>query len=57
MEQRRTQLFLKYALGKREKRSEDELNKELKEKTYNPVEDPFLPRLKRKVGHLTGQVS
>jgi len=54
MEQRRTQQFLKYALGKREKKTEQELSKELREKSYNPVEDPFLPRLKRKVGHLTG---
>lgn len=50
MEQRRTYQFLKYALGKREKKTEAELNKELREKSYNPVEDQFLPRLKRKAG-------
>jgi len=54
MEQRRTQQFLKYALGKREERTETELQKNLREKAYNPVGDPFMPRLARKIGHLTG---
>lgn len=57
IEQRRTQQFLKYALGKRETKTEEELKQVLKEKSYNPADDPFLPRLKRKTGHQTGQVS
>ena len=57
MEQRRTQQFLKYALGKREEKSEDQLKKDLKEKAYTPKSDPFMPRLTRKIGHLTGEQS
>jgi hypothetical protein len=55
MEQRRTQQFLKYALGKREEKTESELQKDLKERAYNPKGDPFMPRLTRKIGHLTGE--
>jgi len=54
MEQRRTQQFLKYALGKREEKSENQLARDLKEKAYNPKADTFMPRLTRKIGHLTG---
>lgn len=57
LEQRRTAEFLKYALAKREKKSESQLQKELKEKSYNPNDDPFLPRLKRKTAHLTGRMT
>ena len=57
MEQRRTQQFLKYALGKREQKTEEQLSKEIKEKSYNPTQDTFMPRLKRKIGHLTGEMS
>jgi len=57
LEQRRTQQFLKFALGKREQKTEEQLKQELKEKNYSPQNDPFLPRLKRKVGHLTGEQS
>ena len=57
LEQRRTAEFLKYALAKREKKSESQLKKELKEKSYNPNDDSFLPRLKRKTAHLTGRMT
>jgi len=57
MEQRRTQQFLKYALGKREEKSEHQLQRDLKEKVYNPGKDTFMPRLTRKIGHLTGTQS
>lgn len=57
MEQRRTQQFLKYALGKREQKTEEQLKQDLKEKAYTPAKDQFLPRLQRKVGHLTGEMS
>lgn len=57
MEQRRTQQFLKYALGRREQKSESVLQKELKEKSYTPKDDPFMPRLKRKISHLVGETS
>ena len=39
MEQRRTNQFLKFALGKREEKSEEQLKRELKEKNYNPRTD------------------
>lgn len=48
---------MKYALGKREEKSEDQLTKDLKEKAYNPKADGFMPRLTRKIGHLTGEMS
>jgi len=57
MEQRRTQQFLKYALGKREQKNEDQLKQELREKKYSPATDTYLPRLQRKVGHITGELS
>lgn len=42
---------MKFALGKREEKSEEELKQDLKEKKYNPKEDTYFPRLKRKIGH------
>ena len=57
MEQRRTHQFLKYALGKREEKSEEQLQRDLKDKNYNPRVDGLMPRLTRKIGHLTGEMS
>ena len=34
-----------------------QLAKELKEKAYTPRSDPFMPRLQRKIGHQTGEMS
>lgn len=45
---RRTQTFLRYALGKREKKSEGEIKQEMAKKKYNPKNDPLMPRLFRK---------
>jgi len=48
---------LKFALGKREDKTENEINKERKEKPYNPMNDPMMPRLFRKIGHQTGKLT
>ena len=56
-EQRRTSQFLKFALGKREEKSQNELMKDLKDKKYNPKNDKFMPRLFRKIGHQNGERS
>ena len=53
MEQRRTKQFLKFALGKREEKTEDELKTDMMNKKYNPMVDPLMPRLFRKVNHLS----
>lgn len=50
-EQRRTSLFLKFALGKREEKSETEIKQEMSQRSYNPLCDPLMPRLFRKVSH------
>lgn len=47
-EQRRTQNFLKYALGKRECKNEAELKAQIKQGKYDPKNDPLMPRLFRK---------
>jgi len=49
-EQRRTENFLKYSLGKREEKSDHEIKESIKEglKTYDPKADPLMPRLFRK---------
>lgn len=48
-EQRRTAGFLKYALGKREDKTEKEVVDRLKKSKYDPRTDPLMPRLFRKV--------
>lgn len=50
-EQRRTTQFLKFALGKREQKTEEEIKFEMSQKSYNPAADPLMPRLFRKVSH------
>lgn len=50
-EQRRTSLFLKFALGKREEKTESEIKTEMSQRAYNPLSDPLMPRLFRKVSH------
>ena len=47
-EQRRTENFLKYALGKREEKSEEQIKEIIKQSTYDPKSDPLMPRLFRK---------
>lgn len=47
-EQRRTENFLKYALGKREEKTEDQIKKDIKQSSYDPKSDPLMPRLFRK---------
>lgn len=47
-EQRRTSEFLRYALGKREKKSEEELKNQMKNSKYDPKKDPLMGRLFRK---------
>lgn len=54
-EQRRTIAFLKFALGKREDKSEAEITAERRQKSYNPMNDPMMPRLFRKVSHQMGR--
>jgi len=50
-EQRRTSMFLKFALGRREEKSEHEIRNEMTQRSYNPLMDPLMPRLFRKVSH------
>jgi len=40
---------LKFALGKREEKSEEEIKMEISNHNYNPKADPLMPRLFRKV--------
>lgn len=49
-EQRRTDNFLKYALGKREEKTDEEIKDNMKDNTlkYDPKNDPLMPRLFRK---------
>ena len=48
-EQRRTTNFLKFALGKREGKSEQELNRIITKNRYNERADPLMPKLFRKL--------
>lgn len=47
-EQRRTELFLNYALGKRELKTEDELNQQIKDSAYKPANDPLMARASKR---------
>lgn len=47
-EQRKTGQFLKYALGKREVKSDVEIMHNLKTKAYQPYNDPLMPRIAKK---------
>ena len=47
-EQRRTENFLKYALGKREEKTEEQIKDNIKKSSYDPKSDPLMPRLFRK---------
>lgn len=47
-EQRRTYSFLRYALGKREEKSAQQLKADMSMKSYNPRNDPMMPRLFKK---------
>jgi len=44
-------MFLKFALGRREEKSETEIRTEMTQRSYNPLQDPLMPRLFRKVSH------
>ena len=44
---------MKFALGKREEKTEQEIKREMSMKSYNPASDPLMPRLFRKVSHQT----
>ena len=39
---------MKYALGKREEKTEDQIKKDIKKSSYDPKADPLMPRLFRK---------
>ena len=47
-EQRRTEGFLKYALGKRELKTEEQIKLQMSQSRYDPKSDPLMPRLFRK---------
>ena len=47
-EQRRTFTFLRYALGKREEKSVEQIQADMKMKSYHPKSDSLMPRLFRK---------
>jgi len=47
-EQRRTYSFLRYALGKREEKSAQQLKADMSMKSYQPRNDPMMPRLFKK---------
>ena len=47
-EQRRTFTFLRYALGKREEKSVEQIQADMKMKSYTPKSDSLMPRLFRK---------
>ena len=39
---------MKYALGKREEKTEEQIKDIIKQSTYDPKSDPLMPRLFRK---------
>ena len=47
-EQRRTFTFLRYALGKREEKSVEQIQADMKMKSYTPKNDSLMSRLFRK---------
>ena len=47
-EQRKTGQFLKYALGKREVKTDVEIMHNLRTKAYQPYNDPLMPRIAKK---------
>jgi hypothetical protein len=47
-EQRRTYTFLRFALGKREEKSVEMLKHDMSTRSYNPKNDPLMPRLFKK---------
>jgi hypothetical protein len=47
-EQRKTSQFLKYALGKREVKTDEEIMQNLRMKVYQPYNDPLMPRIAKK---------
>ena len=47
-EQRRTENFLRYALGKRETKTEDEIKSQISNSRYDPKNDPLMGRLFRR---------
>lgn len=47
-EQRKTSQFLKFALGKRENKTEEEIKQMIKESNYQPNADPLMNRITRK---------
>lgn len=47
-EQRKTSSFLKFALGKRENKTDEELKQMMKQSNYQPNADPLMPRINRK---------
>lgn len=44
-------MFLKFALGRREEKSESDIMSELHHKKYDPRADPLMSRLFRKANH------
>lgn len=44
-------MFLKFALGRREEKTETEIMVDLHKKKYDPRGDPLMPRLFRKANH------
>lgn len=47
-EQRKTGQFLKYALGKREIKTDQEIMTGLKQRAYQPGNDPLMARISKK---------
>ena len=56
-EQRRTTQFLKFALGKRETRSDEEIKDQMKNSSYLPQNDPLMQRINRKYNPMASQTS
>jgi hypothetical protein len=44
---------LRFALGRREEKSEGEIRQEMQKRKYNPKADALMPRLFRKMQHQT----
>lgn len=47
-EKRRTENFLKFALRKREDKTDEEIKQQMRNNSYDPKCDPLMPRLFRK---------
>jgi hypothetical protein len=55
-EKRRTENFLKFALRKREDKTDEEIKQQMRNNSYDPKSDPLMPRLFRKFDNTKSKI-